>query len=79
MPPHRPVQGEHKILGPCPCHFTTFDLRNNGMVVLGQATQNLPQVTLAVEGDDIYATGLMGLIYGFRDNLLDAQPVEALP
>ena len=70
---------EHKILGPCPCHFTTFDLRNNGMVVLGQATQNLPQVTLAVEGDDIYATGLMGLIYGFRDNLLDAQPVEALP
>ncbi len=68
---------EHKILGPCACHFTTFDLTKNGMVVLGQATQNLPQITLAVEGDDLYATGVMGLIYGFRDNLLDAQPVEA--
>ena len=67
---------EHKIVGPCPCHFTTYDLRNNGMVVLGQATQNLPQITLVVEDDDVYATGLMGLIYGFRDNLLDAQPAE---
>lgn len=69
---------EHKILGPCPCHFTTFDLRHNGMVVLGQATQNLPQITLAIEDDAVYATGTMGLIYGFRDNLLDAEPVEAL-
>lgn len=60
---------EHKILGPCTCHYSTFDLRNHGVVVLGQATQNLPQVTLAVEGDDIYATGVMGLIYGFSDNL----------
>ena len=69
---------EHKILGPCPCHFTTYDLRINGMVVLGQATENLPQITLAIEDDDVYATGTMGLIYGFRDNLLDAEPVEAL-
>ena len=69
---------EHKILGPCPCHFTTYDLRNTGMVVLGQATQNLAQISLAIEDDDIYATGTMGLIYGFRDNLLDAEPVEAL-
>ena len=68
---------EHKIIGPCPCHFTTFDLRNNGMVVLGQATQNLPQITLAIEDDAVYAVGLMSLIYGFRDNLLDAEPVEA--
>ncbi len=68
---------EHKILGPCPCHFTTFDLRHNGMVVLGQATQNLPQITLAVEDGDIYATGMMGLVYGFRENLADAVPVEA--
>ena len=67
---------EHKIIGPCPCHFTTFDLRISGMVVLGQATENLPQITLAIEDDDVYATGTMGLIYGFRDNLLDAEPVE---
>ena len=67
---------EHKILGPCTCHFTTFDLTKNGMVVLGQATQNLTQITLAIEDDDVYATGTMGLIYGFRDNLRDAEPVE---
>ena len=67
---------EHKILGPCPCHFTTFDLRHNGMVVLGQATQNLPQITLTIEDGDIYAMGMMGLIYGFRENLADAVPVE---
>ena len=67
---------EHKIIGPCPCHFSTFDLRTNGMVVLGQATQNLPQVMLAVEGDDIYATGVVGLIYGVGSNLRDAR-VEA--
>ncbi len=68
---------QHKIIGPCPCHFTTYDLRKNGMVVLGQATENLPQITLAVEDDDVYATGSVGLIYGFRNSLLDAEPVEA--
>lgn len=67
---------EHKILGPCPCHYTTFDLRNHGMVVLGQATQNLPQVTLALEGDDIYATGVMGLIYGSSHNLARARATK---
>ncbi|MCH8900740.1 MAG: arsenate reductase (azurin) small subunit [Chloroflexi bacterium] len=64
---------EHKIMGPCPCHFTTFDLRHNGMVVLGQATQNLPQIALLVEGDDIYATGVIGLFYGAGSNLRDAR------
>lgn len=76
-----PLQGmykdEHKILGPCPCHYSTFDLRNHGTVVLGQATQNLPQVILALEGDDIYATGVMGLIYGFSNNLAEVCRAEA--
>lgn len=67
---------EHKILGPCPCHFTTFDLRQNGMVVLGQATQNLPQILLEVENDEIFATGMVGMIYGTANNLRDV-PVEA--
>lgn len=67
---------EHKILGPCGCHYTTFDLTLGGMVVLGQATENLPQITLALDGDDVYATGVMGLIYGYRDNLADGTPVE---
>ncbi len=67
---------EHRILGPCSCHYTTFDLTRGGLVVLGQATENLPQITLALDGDDLYATGVMGLIFGYRDNLADGTPVE---
>ncbi len=66
---------EHAVLGPCACHFTTFDLTHRGMVVLGQATENLPQVVLEIEGGDIFAVGMNGIVYGFRDNLADAPPV----
>lgn len=59
---------EHKILGPCPLHLTTFDLTRHGMVVAGHATESLPQIVLEVDGDDVYATGVLGLIYGKRDN-----------
>ena len=60
---------EHKIVGPCPLHLTTFDLTRHGMVVAGHATESLPQVVLEVKGDDVYATGVLGLVYGKRDNL----------
>ena len=69
---------EHGILGPCACHFTTFDVALRGQVVMGQATENLPQVLLDIEGDDIIAVGTLGLAYGFRDNLADAPIVEGL-
>lgn len=69
-------QPEHKALGPCPCHFSTFDLANDGMVTLGQASQNLPRVLLEVDGDDVYATGVVRLVYGFANTLQGAQPVE---
>jgi arsenite oxidase small subunit len=68
---------DHNVLGPCACHFTTFDLTHRGMVVLGQATENLPQVILEVEGDDIIAVGVNGIIYGYRNNLLDGVAVGA--
>ena len=58
-----------KVLGPCPLHMTLFDLTRHGMVVAGHATESLPQVVLEVKGDDIYATGVLGLIYGTRNNL----------
>jgi arsenite oxidase small subunit len=58
----------HKVLGPCPFHLTTFDLTKHGMVVSGQATESLPQIVLEVSGDQIYAVGVMGLIYGYHDN-----------
>lgn len=61
---------EYKVLGPCEFHLSTFDLTRHGMITQASATQNLPQVILEVEGDDIYAVGMQGLIYGFPDNLL---------
>ena len=60
---------DHKVLGPCVCHYTTFDLSKNGIVALGQATQSLPQVILEVRGNEIWATGVTGLVYGFQNNL----------
>ncbi len=64
------------IWGPCPGHLSTFDACTGGQSPLGQASQNLPQVVLAIDGDDIYAEGVLGLIYGYRDNLRDGVAVE---
>ena len=68
-----PLQGTYqaadKALGPCPLHLTTFDLTRHGIFIAGQAYQSLPQVLLELEGDDIYAVGMFGLIYGRFDNL----------
>jgi len=64
-----PLEGMYKdryqVLGPCPLHLTTFDLTRHGMVVSGHATESLPQIALELDGDDIYATGVMGLVYGY--------------
>lgn len=56
------------IAGPCPLHWTTFDLSRHGMVISGHATISLPQIQLEVDGDDIYAVGVIGLIYGTHNN-----------
>jgi arsenite oxidase small subunit len=58
-----------QALGPCLLHQTSFDLTRHGMVIGGHATESLPQVLLELEGDDIYAVGMLGLIYGRYDNL----------
>ena len=39
------------------------------MVISGHGTESLPQILLEVEGDNIYAGGMIGLIYGRYDNL----------
>ena len=62
-------QHDLKALGPCACHYTTFDLIHGGMVAMGQATQNLPQVLLDVDGDSVMAGGLMRLVYGYSNSL----------
>jgi arsenite oxidase small subunit len=61
---------EHKVLGPCPLHLSTYDVTRHGILVSGQAYQSLPQVLLELDGDDIYAVGMFGLIYGRYDNLI---------
>ncbi|OGT88677.1 MAG: arsenite oxidase small subunit [Gammaproteobacteria bacterium RIFOXYA12_FULL_61_12] len=61
-------KGNHQVMGPCPLHLTTFDLTRHGMVVSGHATESLPQIVLEVKGDDIHATGVMGLVFGYADN-----------
>jgi arsenite oxidase small subunit len=62
-------KGETKSLGACPLHLSTYDLTRHGILISGQAYQSLPQVLLELEGDDIYATGIFGLIFGRMDNL----------
>lgn len=62
-------QAADKALGPCPLHLTTFDLTRHGIFISGQAYQSLPQVLLELAGNDIYAVGMFGLIYGRFDNL----------
>lgn len=67
------VVGEHRVLGQCPFHLSTFDMRRHGIIVSGQAYESLPQVLLELEGDDIYAVGIMGLLFGRTDNIIAMQ------
>jgi arsenite oxidase small subunit len=62
---------EHQVLGPCGWHLSTCDLTRHGMVVSGHATSGLPQIILEARNDEIHATGVQSLIYGFSDNELD--------
>ena len=61
---------KNKIMGPCEFHLSSFDLTRHGMMVSASAVQNLPQIVLELKGDDIYEVGVLGLIYGYPDNLL---------
>ncbi len=61
--------GEHRVMGQCPLHLSTYDLTRHGIIISGQAYQSLPQVMLELKGDDLFATGVMGLLHGYHDNL----------
>jgi arsenite oxidase small subunit len=55
----------------CPLHYAMFDAAKGGLIVIGQATDNLPQIELEVDAQgDIYAIGVKGLIYGRQANVL---------
>lgn len=54
----------------CPCHWSSFDPAKGGQMVIGQASQALPQIELKVEGGVVKAVGIRGLIYGRHTNIL---------
>ncbi len=55
----------------CGCHYSVFDAEMAGQMVCGQATENLPQVTLEVDSQGgLVATSVNGLIYGRQSNIL---------
>lgn len=62
-------KADTKSLGACPLHLSTYDLTRHGILISGQAYQSLPQILLELEGDNIFAVGVFGLIYGRYDNL----------
>ncbi|KAB8333746.1 arsenate reductase (azurin) small subunit [Scytonema tolypothrichoides VB-61278] len=53
----------------CPCHYSHFDANADAMLINGPATQHLPRVILEMDGEDIYAVGVQGLIYGRANNV----------
>lgn len=55
----------------CPLHYAMFDPAKSGLLIIGQATDNLPQIQLEVdEKGNIFAIGVLGLIYGRQANIL---------
>jgi len=60
---------EVKVQGPCPIHLSTYDLTRHGMTIAGHATEPLPQIVLEEKDGQIYAVGVLGLIYGYASHL----------
>ena len=54
----------------CPCHWSSFDPGKSGRLVIGQASQSLPQMELDIKDGIVRAVGVDGLIYGRHTNIL---------
>jgi arsenite oxidase small subunit len=65
-----PVEYQPKIREfVCPCHQSRYDPERLGSIIQGLAMQPLPRVQLQVRGGAVWAVGVEGLIYGYRNNL----------
>jgi arsenite oxidase small subunit len=55
----------------CGCHYSMFDAEKNGQMICGQATEDLPIITLEYDSknDTVSAAGVDGLIYGRQANI----------
>ncbi|HEV8614228.1 MAG TPA: arsenate reductase (azurin) small subunit [Methylomirabilota bacterium] len=54
----------------CPCHWSTFDPAKAGALIIGQASEQLPQIELRVTNGVVEAIGVSGLIYGRHTNVV---------
>jgi len=65
-----PVEYQPKIREfVCPCHQSRYDPERLGSIIQGVAMQPLPRIVLEVRNGRVWATGVEGLIYGYRNNL----------
>jgi arsenite oxidase small subunit len=65
-----PVEYQAKIREfVCPCHQTRYDPERLGSIIQGLAMTPLPRVLLQVKQGAVWAVGVDGLIYGYRNNL----------
>ena len=53
----------------CPCHFSEFDAQLDGQMIIGQATENIPEILVRVKEGNIVAYGVNGLIFGRESNI----------
>lgn len=53
----------------CPCHQSRYDPERLASIIQGVAPLPLPRVLLKVEHGAVWAVGVDGLIFGYRDNL----------
>jgi len=54
----------------CPCHWSSFDPAKAGRLIIGHASESLPQINLRVQDGKVQATGVNGLIFGRHTNIL---------
>jgi arsenite oxidase small subunit len=57
----------------CACHQSRYDPAREGVVIQGVSQRPLPRIALEIDGEDVFAVGVDGLIYGYRDNLETGQ------
>jgi arsenite oxidase small subunit len=58
----------------CPCHQSKYDPGREGNVIQGVAQAPLPRIELEIDGEDVVAVGVNGLIFGYRENLAPGAP-----
>jgi len=59
----------------CSCHQSRYDPERLGGIIQGLAMLPLPRVLLQLKQGAVWAVGVDGLIYGYRNNLHPGKPV----